>query len=400
MSSEANPLVREVVGGELIPRGWKSVFLGDICSKVTTGKLDANAMKANGAFPFFTCAREVYRIDSYAFDGEALLVSGNGANVGYIHHYAGKFNAYQRTYVLLGFKVDVQFIRYFLEENLASRISGEARYGNTPYITMDTLTQMSIDIPESPIEARRIATVLSDVDSLISSLERLIAKKQAIKQGMMQELLTGKTRLLGCVEPWKDSSLNDLARVAGGGTPPTNNSSYWGGEIQWFTPAEILAGGSGEVYRSNRTISREGLAASGAHLHPTGTVLVTSRASIGLCAVAGTPVATNQGFTSLVPYASESTWFLYYWIQYNRDELVSRAAGSTFLEISARRVALIPISSPSLREQAAIGSSLRDLDDELNGLIARLHKTLQIKQGMMQELLTGRTRLTPSEVAA
>ncbi|RIO60024.1 restriction endonuclease subunit S, partial [Staphylococcus hominis] len=78
---------------------WGENTLGEI-TNITTGSLDANAMVANGKYKFFTCARETYQIDNYAFDTEALLISGNGANVGYIHHYKGKFNAYQRTYVL------------------------------------------------------------------------------------------------------------------------------------------------------------------------------------------------------------------------------------------------------------------------------------------------------------
>ena len=86
--------------------------LGELCS-ITTGKLDANAMKTEGLYPFFTCAEEVYRIDNFAFDTEALLISGNGANLGYIHYYKGKFNAYQRTYVLSDFIEDVHYIQIY-----------------------------------------------------------------------------------------------------------------------------------------------------------------------------------------------------------------------------------------------------------------------------------------------
>src|SRR5699024_1674725 len=78
---------------------WQIITLGQL-SDIKTGSLDANAMVPNGKYKFFTCARETYQIDKYAFDTEALLISGNGANVGYIHYYKGKFNAYQRTYVL------------------------------------------------------------------------------------------------------------------------------------------------------------------------------------------------------------------------------------------------------------------------------------------------------------
>lgn len=139
---------------------------------------------------------------------------------------------------------------------------------------------------------------------------------------------------------------------------------------------------------------------SGATLLPRGTVLVTSRASIGNCAVAAAPVATNQGFASLVPADLRSTWFLYYWVQQNRSELLSRAAGSTFLEISASKVAGIPLDHPSLDEQKSIGETLRDSDAELEALKRWLTKVHNVKTALMQQLLTGRSRLPAREAAA
>ena len=100
---------------------WEETELGKHC-QIKTGKLDANAMRPNGEFRFYTCAKEFYLIDEYAFDTEALLISGNGANVGYIHYYKGKFNAYQRTYVLDQWQQNIIFIQYFLEQFLKERI--------------------------------------------------------------------------------------------------------------------------------------------------------------------------------------------------------------------------------------------------------------------------------------
>ena len=125
--------------------------LGELCT-ITTGKLDANAMKSEGLYPFFTCAEDVYRIDSFAFDTEALLVSGNGANLGYIHYYKGKFNAYQRTYVLSNFIEDIHYIQIYLEAYLHKRIALEKSTRNTPYIVLATLAEMPIIIPNIKIQ--------------------------------------------------------------------------------------------------------------------------------------------------------------------------------------------------------------------------------------------------------
>ncbi|MFA7076720.1 MAG: restriction endonuclease subunit S, partial [Candidatus Izemoplasmatales bacterium] len=137
-------------------KSWININIGDYCS-VTTGKLDANAMNNSGKYRFYTCAKEYYYIDTYAFDTEALLVSGNGANVGYIHYYQGKFNAYQRTYVLTNFSQDIMFIKYKMDIALKRRIEKEVNAGNTPYIKMDTLTKMSITIPVDLDEQKAIA---------------------------------------------------------------------------------------------------------------------------------------------------------------------------------------------------------------------------------------------------
>ena len=117
------------------------VKLGDIC-QITTGKLDANAQVDNGIYPFFTCAEQPFKIDSFAFDTEALLISGNGANLGYINYYKGKFNAYQRTYVLDLFSENIQYIKWALKVLLPKRIAIEKSSSNTPYIVLSTLTDL------------------------------------------------------------------------------------------------------------------------------------------------------------------------------------------------------------------------------------------------------------------
>jgi len=192
---------------------------------------------------------------------------------------------------------------------------------------------------------------------------------------------------------WQEVTIGTLANVVGGGTPSTRIPEYWAGDIPWFTPAEIPETGAGVVTRSKRSITREGLAKSAAKLLPAGTVLVTSRASIGNCAIAGVPVTTNQGFASLIPKDFRSTRYLYYCVQQNRGKLLSRAAGSTFLEISAPKVREIELLAPSAGEQERIGVALSDADDLIATLERLIAKKQAIKQGMIQQLLTGRTRL-------
>lgn len=175
---------------------WSKDRLGNLCKKITTGKVDANAMKKEGIYRFYTCAKNYFFIDKYAFDDEALLISGNGENVGYIHYFKGKFNAYQRTYVITGFFINVHFLKSYLDKYLPLRIEVEVNAGNTPYIKMSTLADMVVYYPSSTKEQESIAQKLSDMDFLIANLEQKLDKYKMIKNGMMQSLLTGKIRLI------------------------------------------------------------------------------------------------------------------------------------------------------------------------------------------------------------
>ena len=172
-------------GGEEFPK-WGEKKLGNICN-ITTGKLDANAMNKDGKYRFYTCAAEYYRINSYAFDTEALIISGNGANVGYIHYYKGKFNAYQRTYILDNFFYDIKYIKIYLDKYLHKRIENEKKAGNTPYIVLSTLYNMKIELPCLE-EQTKIADFISSFDEKISTEKEILEYLKQLKKGLLQQM--------------------------------------------------------------------------------------------------------------------------------------------------------------------------------------------------------------------
>jgi type I restriction enzyme S subunit len=173
---------------------WEVKRLGEICS-IATGKKDVNEGNPNGEFPFFTCSKKISRSDTFSFDTEALLIAGNG-DVGNMHYYIGKFEVYQRTYALYNFVKNPKFIQYYLELNLLKRIKENIIGSTIPYITIDQLLNFAIEIPKNSDEQKGIAQVLSDMDLEIEALEEKLEKYKTIKQGMMQELLTGRIRLI------------------------------------------------------------------------------------------------------------------------------------------------------------------------------------------------------------
>ncbi|MDO5556959.1 MAG: restriction endonuclease subunit S, partial [Clostridia bacterium] len=165
---------------------YKTYLLGDICD-INTGKLDANAMVPDGKYRFYTCAKNYYHIDTYSFDTEALLISGNGAYVGYIHYYKGKFDAYQRTYILDNFKEDIQYIKCFLERYLNKRIQLEKKEGNTPYIVLSTLSDMTVKIPDIN-EQRIIVNVINNFNDKFNQEEEKFKLLIQLKKGLMQNM--------------------------------------------------------------------------------------------------------------------------------------------------------------------------------------------------------------------
>ena len=167
---------------------WEECLLKDKVNNITTGKLDANAMVPNGKYRFYTCGKEYFKIDKYAFDDEALLISGNGENVGYIHYYNGKFNAYQRTYVLTSFTLNVFYLEHYLKARLSIRINKEKSVANTPYIKMDTISDMNVLYPNDIAEQRAIASYFTTLDRQITLQTQRLEKLKQIKAACLDKM--------------------------------------------------------------------------------------------------------------------------------------------------------------------------------------------------------------------
>ena len=165
---------------------WKEVKLGEYCD-IVTGKLDANAMVVDGEYDFYTSGIQKYKIDVAAFEGPAITIAGNGATVGYMHYADGKFNAYQRTYVLSNFLVDRRFIYSEIGRKLPSKIQQEARTGNIPYIVMDMLTKLDICLPSLP-EQEYIGAFFQDLDKAIAKQEEKINQLKESKQTLLRKM--------------------------------------------------------------------------------------------------------------------------------------------------------------------------------------------------------------------
>ncbi|WP_242391772.1 restriction endonuclease subunit S [Enterococcus faecalis] len=167
--------------------GWELRKLGDI-TKISTGKLDANAMVENGKYDFYTSGIKKYRIDVPAFEGPAITIAGNGATVGYMHLADNKFNAYQRTYVLQEFVVDRSFLFSEIGNKLPKKINQEARTGNIPYIVMDMLTELKLSIPQDEAEQSKIGSFFKQIDKTITLHQNKLEQLKDLKTSYLQNM--------------------------------------------------------------------------------------------------------------------------------------------------------------------------------------------------------------------
>lgn len=259
-----------------------------------------------------------------------------------------------------------------------------------PGINGKEYAQLPLPIPPLP-EQRAIAQVLSDVDELIDALDRLIAKKRDIKQATMQQLLTGKTRLPGFSGKWEVKTFGDIVtKIVGGGTPSRANPAFWGNVIPWVTVKDFTTHSPTET---QEYITMLGLNSSASHLIPSGTLITATRIALGKAVVYDVDVAINQDLKALFLKTDIHVPFLVYWFE-NFGKLIEElGSGSTVKGVSLPELKRFSVDVPEHSEQIAIAAVLSDMDAELSALEARRDKTRALKQGMMQELLTGKTRL-------
>ena len=373
---------------------WEVKRLGNVC-KIATGKKDVNEGNPDGQFPFFTCSRSHTFSDSYSFDTEAILIAGNG-EVGNLHYFKGKFEAYQRTYVLSQFSGHVGYLWQQLSAHLADSL-GLGKIGSSiPYIKKESLVGFEFSRPKDEAEQIAIAAILSDMDAEIAALEAKLAKARRLKQGMMQELLTGKKRLPGFSGEWEVKRLGDCFALVGTRNIELNDNVVTISAQQGFVRQEefFQKRVASPVLENYYLIERGHFAYNRSYSngYPFGAIKRLTRYDKGV-------VTTLYICFALKPEAeSDPTFFEHYFeagLLNSGLSMVTNEGGRAhgLLNITKADFISREIKRPPLPEQTAIAAILSDMDAEIAALETKVAKARQLKQGMMQELLTGRIRL-------
>lgn len=404
-----NAMVTETSDAAHIPRGWSGRRLQDVAQLIngrgfkpfewnTSGLPIIRIQNLNGSDDFNYYSGR-YNLKIEVDPGELLFAWSGSRGTSFGPHIwngpKGVLNYHTWKVRVNEHEIHTRFFFHVLRH--LTRIIEDQAHGASALVHVQKweMEKFPFLCPDDPKEQEAIAEALSDADALIEGLERLIAKKRHIKQGAMQDLLTAKRRLPGFSGEWVERTLPELAEIRSGGTPSTTNLEMWDGDIAWCTPTDITAlKGSRFLSETSRCITELGLRKSAAELLPVGTIVMTSRATIGECAIATVPMSTNQGFKNFISRTETDRDFLFYLLSAQKTGFIELCSGSTFLEIGMSQLRKYFVRTPTdIAEQSAIAAVLNDMDAEIQALETRLEKARQVKEGMMQNLLTGRNRL-------
>jgi len=393
----------------VIPEDWGLEFIENL-AYITTGSRNTQDRVDDGQYPFYVRSQTVERINSYSFDGEAILTAGDGVGTGRVFHYInGKFDVHQRVYRISGFseRINGYFFYLYFSSHFYSRIMRMTAKSSVDSVRREMIARMLIPLPPTKAEQEAIAEALSDADALIESLEQLLVKKRQLKQGAMQELLTGKKRLPGFSGQWELKSLGDLFSFSGGFTASRDQLSTEGycylhyGDIHTSNKTFV------DVRSEYRNIPKLNVPlkkVSPVSLLDDGDVVFvdaseddegTSKHIVisnpdGIPFISGLHTIVAKGKTHALDHQYRRYCFQTLAV---KAQFRFFAVGTKVSGISKTNIAKVALLVPSVPEQTAIAAILSDMDAEIAALEAKLARARSLKLGMMQELLTGRIRL-------
>lgn len=308
-----------------------------------------------------------------------------------------------------------KFLFYRMQQPDVRRFMQARSGGSTVlHLNIQAVTDLRLSLPPLP-EQRRIAEILDTLDEAIRKTEQVIAKLQQMKQGLLHDLLTRgidengelrdperhpeqfKESELGRIpRGWDIYLLDDVAFRGSGHTPAKNVPAYWNGGIKWVSLADSNKLDHIYISETDKSISNLGIDNSSAVKHPAGTVILSRDAGIGKSSVLACEMAVSQHFMAWRCGDMLNNIYLYYWLQHKKPRFEAIAMGSTIKTIGLAYFKSLKITVPTVREQQFVSESLLANEKLIAAEARELEKLRRQKQGLMDDLLTGRVRVPHS----
>lgn len=349
---------------------WKKKEIGQIC-KVDTGNKDTKNKIESGSYPFFVRSNTVERINSYSYDGEAILTSGDGVGVGKNFHYInGKFDYHQRVYCLKQFKSDIsgKFLFFIFSENFYRRVIRLSAKNSVDSVRMDMITKMQLGFP-SLAEQQKIATFLTSVDERITLLEKQKQGLETYKKGVMQQLFSQQLRFkddAGRDFPdWEEKKLGEVSTITTGSS--NRQDSGLDGEFTFFDRSEDIRTSNIYLFDTEAII----VAGEGSDFKP--------KYFIG-------KFDLHQRSYAIMNFKNSTGKFLFYYIHFHRNHFLSQAVGSTVKSLRLPMFQKMEIKLPCLDEQQKIASFLSAIDARIDVVSKQIEQSKVFKKGLLQQL--------------
>ena len=372
----------------VIPEDWEVKSIGEVLS-ICNG-MDYKHLN-RGNYPVYGTGGLIARVDDFLFEGESVCIGRQGT-IDTPIYLNEKFWTVDTLFYSINFVGVIPKFIYYIFNTIDWLSLNEA--SGVPSLSKDNIKLQLIQIPNLS-EQQAIADALTKVDNLIMSLSKVIEKKKLIKKGTMQKLLSGEVRLDGYNNIIKSVNLSDIGEIKAGGTPSTNVPSYWGGTINWLQSGAVKNRVL-DIRDVEKTITYDGLASSSAYLIKENSVLIAiTGATCGNIAYLPFKSAANQSVVAIQVNVGFNSKYIFYMLIQNSDKIVNNRGGSAQGGVAVNILKEIELCiHEDIDEQTAIADILTTMDNEIEALEKERDKYKCIKQGMMQQLLTGKIRLT------
>jgi len=370
-----------------IPQNWKKTELKKI-ARITTGSTNSQDAVENGKYPLFDRSMTIKRSNKFLFDREAVIIPGEGKEFK-PRFYSGKFDLHQRAYAVysLNEEIENKFLYYLLLNSM--RYFSQFAVGSTvKSLRLPIFENLSVLLP-SRVERENIVNTLSTIDDKIEVNNKIAKTLEQMAQNIFKEWFVTNKK-----DSWIEQNIGDVCKTYGGGTPSTKEIGYWkNGTIFWATPTDMTSLKGPFIFRTEKFITEIGLKKSSANLLPKGTILLTSRATVGILAISKVPISTNQGFICIVCKEPLSNFFMYCWLKRNVRLIQGLATGSTFPEISRGVFRKIKIVVPDNGTLDEFNGIVKPIFVQISKIIQENQKLTAMRDLLLPKLMRGEIRV-------
>ena len=380
---------------------WKEYKLGEICTKITSGGTPktSEASYYDGNIPWLNTKEvnfnRIEKTEKYITEEGynnssakwipkgSVIIAMYGATAAKVAYSLIDLTTNQACCNLIidNDIADSQFVYYYIQssyEELLNLACGAAQQN----LNVGVIANFQILLP--PLEEQiRIASILSSLDDKIDLLHRENKTLEAMAETLFRQWFLEEAK-----EDWEEGKLGDILSVKGGTTPSTKEPSFWDGDIAWTSPRDVTTLNGLYLFETEKRITQRGLEQISSGLLPSGTLLMSSRAPVGVLAFAEIPLAINQGYIAILDDKGYSKEFIYLWLKTNMDLVHSYSNGSTFMEISKSAFKSLDISIPSKNEVECFVQEVKPYFEKIRTNEIQIRTLTKTRDGLLPKLMS------------